>query len=149
MEIQTKQMGVIQISEEQIIELSEGFYGFEEFHKYALIDSEQKPFIWIQSLEDKNLAFIAIDPFIFRPDYELDISDDILTPIEVQSPKDLLVFALVTIPPSGEPITANLQGPLIINKKNKKALQAVMNDGKWKTKHDILKELENSRSESC
>ncbi|MGF7108638.1 flagellar assembly protein FliW [Treponema pedis] len=141
MEIQTKTMGTVQITEEQIITLAEGFYGFEEFHKYALLDSEQEPFIWVQSLEDKNLAFIAIDPFIFRPDYELDISDDILKPIEVESPTDLLVFALVTIPPGGNPITANLQGPLIINKKNKKGLQAVMNDGKWNTKHDILAEL--------
>lgn len=141
MEIQTKTMGAVQISEEQVIDLAEGFYGFEEFHKYALLDSEQKPFIWIQSLEDKNLAFIAIDPFIFRPDYELDISDELLKPIEAASPTDLLVFALVTIPQSGSPITANLQGPLIINKKNKKGLQAVMNDGKWKTKHDILAEL--------
>ncbi len=141
MEIQTKTMGTVQITEEQIIYLEDGFYGFEEFHKYALLDAEQDPFIWIQSLEDKNLAFIAIDPFIFRPDYELDINDEILKPIAVESPTDLLVFALVTIPADGTPITANLQGPLIINKKNKKGLQAVMNDGKWKTKHDILAEL--------
>ncbi len=144
MEIQTKSMGIVQIQEDQIINLVDGFYGFEEFHKYVLLDSEQEPFIWIQSLEDKNLAFIGIDPFLFRPDYELDIDDALLKPIEAESPTDLLVFALVTIPPTGSPITANLQGPLIINKKNKKAMQAVMNDGKWKTKHDIIAELNSA-----
>lgn len=144
MDIKTKTMGLVQIHEEQVIDLVEGFYGFEDYHKYALIDSEQEPFIWIQSLEDENLAFIAIDPFLFRPDYELDIDDKLLEPIEVESPTDLLVFALVTIPPSGSPITANLQGPLIINKKNKKGLQAIMNDGKWKTKHDIIEEIRST-----
>lgn len=141
MEIQTKSLGHVQIQEEQIIDLVGGFYGFEEFRKYALLDSEQEPFIWIQSLDDPNLAFIGIDPFLFRPDYELDIDDALLKPIQAESPKDLLVFALVTIPPAGKPVTANLQGPLIINKKNKKAMQAVMSDGKWKTKHDIIAEL--------
>ena len=123
MEIKTKAMGLVEIQDEQIIELVDGFYGFEEFHKYALLDSGKEPF------------------FLFRPDYELDIDDELLKPIEAESPKDLLVFALVTIPAAGGPITANLQGPLIINKKNKKAFQAVLNDGKWNTKHDILAEL--------
>lgn len=141
MEIKTKAMGLVEIQDEQIIELVDGFYGFEEFHKYALLDSGKEPFLWVQSLDDQNLAFIVIDPFLFRPDYELDIDDELLKPIEAESPKDLLVFALVTIPPAGSPITANLQGPLIINKKNKKAFQAVLNDGKWNTKHDILAEL--------
>ena len=92
MEIQTKSLGHVQIQEEQIIDLVGGFYGFEEFHKYALLDSEQEPFIWIQSLDDPNLAFIGIDPFLFRPDYELDIDDAILKTIQAEYPKDLLVF---------------------------------------------------------
>jgi len=141
MNIKTKALGTVEIEEEQIITLSEGFYGFNNYHRFALLDARQKPFIWIQSLDDTELAFIAIDPFIFRPDYELDIDDELLKPIEAESPKDLLVFALVTIPAGGSPITANGQGPLIKNKKNKKAFQAVLNDGKWNTKHDILAEL--------
>ncbi len=148
MEIKTKTMGLVEINEEQIINLVDGFYGFEQFHKFALMDSEKEPFLWFQSLEDENLAFILIDPFLFRPDYELDIDDNLLKPIEVESPTDLLVFALVTIPPTGGPITANLQGPLIINKKNKKGMQAIMNDGKWNTKHDILAEM-NAGSENA
>lgn len=141
MEIKTKGMGIVKIESEQIITLDEGFYGFEEFHKFAVLDSQQPPFIWIQSLEDENLAFIAIDPFIFRPDYELDIDNESLEVIGLTSPKDALVFSLVTIPKDGSPITANLQGPLIINKQNKKGIQAAVNNPKWKTKHDIIAEL--------
>ena len=75
MEIKTKALGTVTIEDDQIITLSEGFYGFKKYHRFALIDAKQKPFIWIQSLDDAQLAFIAIDPFIFRPDYELDIDD--------------------------------------------------------------------------
>ncbi|MGP1576426.1 MAG: flagellar assembly protein FliW [Treponema sp.] len=141
MEIMTKALGKITVDEAQVISVSEGFYGFENYHRFALIDAEQKPFIWIQSLDEASLAFIAIDPFIFRTDYELDIDDELLKPLEIVSPSDVLVFALVTVPPDGSPITANLQGPLIINKKNKRAIQLVVGGEKWKTKHDIVAEM--------
>jgi flagellar assembly factor fliW len=141
MKIETKSMGVIEISDDQKITMPEGFYGFEDYHEFALIDSEQPPFYWVQSLEDKSLAFIVLDPFLFRPDYELEINDESLKPIGATNPENLLIFALVTIPVNGTPITANLQGPLVINKANKKGMQVVAGGEKWKTKHDVIAEM--------
>ncbi len=140
MEIQTKAMGTVSIVEKQIIELDQGFYGFNEYHRFALIDAPHKPFIWVQSMDKNDLAFLAIDPFLFRQDYEIDIEDSLLAPLEIKSPSDVLVFSLVTVPSDGSPVTANLQGPLIINKKNNKAMQAILADPRWQTKHDIVAE---------
>jgi flagellar assembly factor FliW len=147
MDIKTKALGTVSIVDKQIIELREGFYGFNQYHRFALIDAEQKPFIWVQSLDDPNLAFLAIDPFLFRPDYEIDIDDTLLTPLEIDSPSDVLVFSLITVPPNGGTITANLQGPLIINRKNNLALQAVLSDSRWKTKHDLVAETSAKRGQ--
>lgn len=140
MELQTKAMGTVSIVERQIIELPNGFYGFEPFKRFALLDAPQKPFIWIQSLDKKDLAFLALDPFLFREDYEIDIDDSLLKPLSIASPSDVLVFALVTVPSDGSPITANLQGPLIINRVNNLAMQVILSDPKWKTKHDLVAE---------
>ena len=145
MEIQTKAMGQVEILEKQIIVLDQGFYGFKDFHRFALVDAPQEPFIWVQSLDKTDLAFLAIDPFLFRPDYEIDIEDSLLEPLGIENPSEVLVFALVTIPPDGSPVTANLQGPLIVNKRNNKAMQAVLSDLKWKTKHDIVAEASGKR----
>lgn len=145
MEIKTKAMGTVSIVEKQIITLDQGFYGFDQFHAFALIDAEQKPFIWVQSLDRVDLAFLAIDPFLFRSDYEIDIEDSLLAPLEIDSPSDVLVFALITIPSAGKPITANLQGPLIINKKNNRAIQAILTDTRWQTKHDLMAESSAKR----
>lgn len=140
MEIRTKAMGTVSIVDKQIIELEQGFYGFDQYHSFALVDAPQKPFIWVQSLEKSDLAFLVIDPFLFRPDYEIDIDDSILAPLEINSPSDVLVFSLITIPQDGNPITANLQGPLIINRKNNRGIQAILTDPRWQTKHDLLAE---------
>ncbi len=145
MDIQTKAMGQVSILDKQIIELDQGFYGFATYHRFALIDAPQQPFIWVQSLDKADLAFLAIDPFLFRPDYEIDVEDALLSSIGVTNPSDVLVFALVTIPPDGGPVTANLQGPLIVNKQNNKAMQAVLADLRWKTKHDIVAESSGKR----
>ena len=149
MEIKTKAMGTVSIAEKQIIRMEEGFFGFPESHSFALIDAEQQPFIWVQSLDDETLAFLAIDPFLFRSDYEIELDDADVASLEIDSPSDVLVFALITIPHDGSPVTANLQGPLIVNKKNNKAMQAVHPDPKWTTKHDIAAELAAMREGAC
>ncbi len=146
MDIRTKAMGTVAIVDKQIITLSQGFYGFENYHTFALIDAAQKPFIWVQSLEKSDLAFLAIDPFLFRPDYEIDIDDSLLQPLGIDSPSDVVVFALITVPADGGPVTANLQGPLIMNKKNNRALQAILSDARWRTKHDLVAEMSAKRS---
>ncbi len=145
MDIQTKAMGTVAIVEKQIIELPNGFYGFEQFKTFALIDAPQKPFIWVQSTDKRDLAFLALDPFLFREDYEIDIDDSLLAPLGVSSPSDVLVFALITVPSDGTPITANLQGPLIVNRVNNKGMQVILNDPKWKTKHDLVAEMAAKR----
>lgn len=145
MKVETKSLGIVEVSDKQKIVMPEGFYGFEDYHDFVLLDSEQPPFFWMQSLDDKTLAFIVIDPFLFRPDYELEVDDASLEVIDAKQPEDLLVFVLVTIPADGSPITANLQGPLIINKSNNKAMQVVVSGDKWKTKHDIIGEMKAKR----
>lgn len=147
MEIETKAMGTVSIVDKQIIELEQGFYGFPKYQRFALIDAPQKPFIWVQSLEKADLAFLTIDPFFFRQDYELDIDDALLEPMDLDSPSDVVVLTLITIPTDGTPITVNLQGPLIINKKNNLAMQVILTDPRWQTKHDLLAEIAVKRGQ--
>ena len=68
------------------------------------------------------------------------IDNEELLPIGISDPGKALIFSIVTIPSDG-PMTANLQGPLVINRDNRLGLQAVLTDSRWKTKHDIISEL--------
>lgn len=145
MNVETKWLGNVDVTDEQIITLKEGFFGFEDYHDFAMIDSGTPPFICVESVVKGGPSFVVIDPFIFRPDYEIDIDDRVAEAIGLASPTDALIFALVTISGQNMPITANLQGPLVINKKNRLAMQVVAG-GEWKTKHDIIGEFENKGS---
>lgn len=149
MEVRTKTMGTVQVDDVHIIQFPNGLLGFEEYHSYAIIESEYKPFYWMQSLDEQNLAFLIVDPFIIADDYELDVDDRTLAEIDVSSPGDVIVWAIVTVPADGGPVTANMQGPVVINRKNRNAIQFILADTKWTTKYNIIKALKARGAKKC
>jgi flagellar assembly factor FliW len=140
--VATKPYGCKEVDERQMLTFPLGLLGFEPLKEYVLLDAERQPFYWLQSVDVEQVAFILINPFLFRPDYELDVDDDNIKEIGITDPKtEALIFSVVTIPQDGSPMTANLQGPLIINRKTRIGIQAVLTDPRYKTKHDIMSEL--------
>ncbi|MDR3285016.1 MAG: flagellar assembly protein FliW [Treponema sp.] len=135
MTVETKTRGTVEISEKQQLLFPQGLLGFEDCTGYALIESEYEPFYWLQSLQDRNLAFLVVDPFLIRKDYEADIDDRALERIDSPSAEDLLVLAILTVPQGNGPVTVNLQGPLVINKRTNRCFQAVLGDPRWTTRH--------------
>lgn len=141
MRIATKAFGELEVDERQLVTFPAGLPGFVKFTRWALLDASRKPFYWLQSTELPELAFALIDPFLFRPDYALDLPDELLAEIGVTSPDDAIVFSIVTVPADGSPITANLLGPVVISRSTRKGMQAILVDSRWQVKHDIMAEL--------
>ena len=149
MELLTKTKGKIEISEERLLTIPEGLFGFEQYTKYALVDCDCEPFLWLQSCEDPGLAFLIVDPFFICNSYEADIDDDSLAKIQIISPEDIIIMTIVTVPHDGSAITANFQGPLVINKKNRKCIQAILADNRWSTKVNIVEALNSKGERQC
>ena len=145
--VATKAYGSIEVNENQRITFPDGLYGFESLKEYILMDAERQPFYWLQSIDVEQVAFILINPFLFRPDYEMNIDNEDLNPIGITDPGKALIFSIITIPEDGSPMTANLQGPLVINRDNRLGTQAVLTDSRWKTKHDIIAELSAAKGQ--
>jgi flagellar assembly factor FliW len=139
--VATKAYGLIDIDDRQKITFPQGLFGFESFREYALLDADRQPYYWLQSIDVEQIAFILVNPFLFRPDYEVNIGNEELGEIGIFSPEKALVFSIVTIPVDGGPMTANLQGPLVINRETRVGRQAILADPRWKTRHDIMAEL--------
>ena len=141
MKVLSKAYGPVEVNERQKITFPFGILGFESLKDYVLLDAEEQPFYWLQSLDAEQVAFVLINPFLFRPDYEMNIDNEELLPIGVTDPGKAVIFSIVTIPQDDSPMTANLQGPLVINRDSRLGIQAILTDSRWKTKHDILAEL--------
>jgi flagellar assembly factor FliW len=141
MTVQTKALGAVEIEDRQVIDFPVGIFGFSNLHRYALLDALQSGFYWLQSLEDTAIAFLMLNPYDLRPDYVLDVAEEDLQSIGYEKEDDLLVFAIVTVPEDQSKVSANLQGPVLINRLERLGRQAIHQDPQWKTKHLILDEL--------
>lgn len=127
---------------EKKLSIEKGLLGFETITQYSLTEADLEPFMWLKAVDEKNLAFLVVDPFILFPDYEIDIDDDFLSEIDIKNPSDVVVLTILTVSKTGQEPTANLQGPVIVNKNNNKAIQVVLSDPRWMTKHSITNQLE-------
>lgn len=145
MKVATKPYGFIDVDERQKIFFPSGILGFESSRYYILLDAAQQPFYWLQSLDILEIAFVLIDPKIFRPDYALEVSDEELEELDIRSSEEILNFVIVTIPENPSKMTANLQGPLIVNKRTRVGRQSISTNPQWKTRHYILSELSSVR----
>lgn len=141
MRIVTKPYGEIEVEEKQGVHFPHGLFGFEELRDFVLLDAAQQPFYWLQSLQSPAIAFVLIDPRVFRPDYTPDVDPEELTELGLDSPEDLLLFVIVTIPENQKSMTANLQGPLLLNKGTRVGRQSISANPRWGVRHAILEEL--------
>lgn len=129
------------IIKEKTIEFIDSIPGFLGYKDYIIIlnEDEENPFHKLQSIEEPELSFIIINPFLFKPDYDFKLPESTIEKLDIEEVKDILVYSVVTIPQEDyTKITANLLGPIIINTKNNKAKQVALNENEYTTKHYIV-----------
>lgn len=141
MKIVTEALGEIEIAEEEIIEMTSGMVGFPSLCRYVLIpfDGPDVPFLWWQCVDDPSVCFLLIDPALVYPEYNVALPAEELADIEVRSPSDAAVYAVVTVPSDPREMTVNLMGPVAVNQSARKAKQLVLSDPRYTTKHPVLR----------
>jgi flagellar assembly factor FliW len=137
MNVETTRFGNVEIDEERVITFPAGLLGFSSFGRFALLQPDDEGiFFWLQSIDAPELAFVVTDPSLWVSDYQATIRRDQLDQLEIAEPDDAQVFVIVN--KYDRILTANLQGPLVINLKNCQAMQLVIADRRWTTRHQIV-----------
>ena len=144
--VNTKPFGEIKIDDRQIISFPDGIPGFDYIKSFILLDSgdQNSPFKWLQAQDEDSLAFIVIRPSDFMENYEPDISRGDLEAIECSDKEALVLLAIVTIPEDPANMTANLQGPIIINTEKRLGRQAISMNERYSVRHLILDEMKKT-----
>ncbi|WP_039948651.1 flagellar assembly protein FliW [Leptospira fainei] len=139
-EIQSKPFGKIRVSERQMIRFPEGLLGFAGYKNFALIEEEEESvFKWLQSVDEVELAFVVIPPSLFKKEYLPSLNVDELSQIDLKEVSEALVLVIVTIP-GDDPasMTANLQGPILINKASLTGRQFISRNEAHSVREKIL-----------
>ncbi len=140
--IKTRLFGEIEIEDEKVLEFPSGLVGMKALKRFIILDTErEKPFRWLQSLDDGEMAFLTLEPRLVRPDYRIGVSQEEVQPLGITPSTEILVLCIVTIYRDPRTLTANLQGPLLINAENRRGKQLILVDSQYHNRHDILKEV--------
>ena len=144
--IKTRPFGDVEIREQQIIDFPDGILGFDDVRKFVLLDAhdENSPLKWLQAYDEPELAFVIIRPVDFMKEYELVVSMNDIEAVGAETAENLLVFAIVTIPSNPSDMTANLQGPIIVNPDKRLGRQAISLSDRYSVRHKILEEMKKA-----
>lgn len=143
MKIKTARFGTITIQKEKIITMPFGMLGFPDVKRFVMLQhKENSPFFWYQSVDDPMLAFVIMSPFLFKPDYVVDVENVLMEMSwnEGEKQYNLELYVIVNIP-KGEPdkMTANLIGPILINDEARQAVQMVISNSPYSHKFPLIR----------
>ena len=145
--VKTTRFGEIEVDEKETIELPHGLIGFPELKRFILLDHDKNsPFKWLQSLEDSGIAFVLINPLLFKPDYSIEVTQAEVSDLSLDKEEDAVICTIITMPSNPKNMTANLKAPLIFNLKNRTGKQVILNTSDYTTRHNILEEMEKYKN---
>ena len=140
--VKTGRFGQLTVGSDEIIKIPQGIMGFPELTEFCLVDSGDETLIlWLQSLQNPEIAFALLEPKIFKSDYAVRLSAAELRELKLENINQSAVFSILTIPSDVTQMTANLKAPLVINLKQQIARQVVLQENEYTIKHLMFKEL--------
>ena len=127
------------------LNFASGLPGFPDARRFVLvrIGDELSPFSVLRSLDDApeqpdGIEFVVTHPGLFFPDYEPEIDDDIANRLELKSADDALLLVIVTVADPVASSTANLLGPIVVNRHTRAAAQAVLGNSGYATREALV-----------
>lgn len=137
--IETKYHGQVELNREDIWTFSQGIPGFAEEKSFTLLAfPDNDLFFVLQSVNTPALGFVVANPFAFVSEYDIQLDEATIETLGLQRAEEAAVYAILTVREPFSETTANLQAPIIMNTKNKRAKQAILNDSRYQTRHLIM-----------
>lgn len=138
MNISTLQFGELTIAEQEVFTFPQGIPGFEEYLRYIFFQPDpESPFLFLQCVENGNIALVLTNPFIFFPEYDLELSESVTKELEIESTEDVAVWSVVTVREQLEEATLNLLAPIIVNVNTRTGKQVILHDSPYSAKHKL------------
>ncbi len=134
---------------ENVVHFPLGLIGLSDLKTFDLASLKDSwPLMSLNSTGEEKISFLVVEPHSLIENYDVDLTDDDIEFLEIKAVEDVLVLAIVTVR-SLQPqiVTANLAGPLIINRVTSTGKQVILaNADSYSTEHALISE-QDSRQE--
>ena len=128
--IMTRDFGQQEINKADIINFPNGIFGFEDSKQFVVLSplgDDASP-MWLQSVDSPVPCFIVFKPLDFITDYNPEPSKEDLDLIKFQNKEDIDVLSIAVIPEDYKKTTLNIKSPIIVNRKDRIAVQTILDE---------------------
>jgi flagellar assembly factor FliW len=144
-QLTTKYFGTVDYQETDVVQFPSGLPAFEaETQFLAMEPLAHAPMVYLQSLANSSLCFLALPILTIDPDYQLKMTpEDLhvlnLAPEHQPSVGDgVICLALIAVAEDGF-ISANLLAPIVIHAGDQRGVQAIRVDSSYSHQHPVTK----------
>lgn len=129
--IVTLHFGEITVEPQHIFSFATGMLGFDDLKDYVLISEEETfPFKWLISIEQPDIGFPLLSPWLMDLNYNPGSSYKLETQV---------FFVVVTLEDENGRMTANMKAPVILNTETQSGEQIILPFDKYSTNYVITK----------
>ena len=122
----------------EVIEFPWGLPGFPNLRAFIVLALEEQPnFVWLQSVEDLNVAMPLIDPWALFPDYDPQLPQYAVVSLELERPEQFTVLCVTVVSQGGKDMTVNLRAPIIINLESRTGRQVTLDNAAYSIRADV------------
>ena len=136
--IKTKDYGITEISKNDIIHFTSGILGFEDTTEYVLLQKKDNPVLQLQSISGETPRFIVFKPESIVKGYRPEIPASVLECIKAGSAEQISIFVIAVVPDNIKDMTVNLKSPVIVNNKERLAVQVVLDSADYSMRHHVF-----------
>ena len=144
--LETRHFGVIAYQAEELIEFPGGLPGFEQQRSFVAIEQpETRPLVFLQSVAEPALCFLALPVLAIDPSYRLSIPSEDLRILGLPGERqpaigaEVLCLAIVSVAEGRSP-TANLLAPIVVNLESRRAVQAIQTESGYSHQTPLIEE---------
>lgn len=140
MKVLTRHWGPQEVDANAILSFPEGIPGFPAHRRFVLLAGGKGPFLWLQSLDEQEVALPVAEAFNLFPDYEVELDTDDVAVLQVSDPAQVAVFVAVTV--RGDPLqaTANLLAPILVNTASRLGRQKILRNPSYSVRRPLFPE---------
>ena len=141
----TKYFGSLEYHQSEVVRFPSGLPAFEEELEFLVIEPAAKaPLAFLQSMRQPNLCFLALPVLAIDPGYSLAVAIEDLEALQLETSRQPVIGAeidcwTVIAPPHDGLLTANLLAPIVINRENRRGVQAIRLDSTYSHQHPVAK----------
>lgn len=145
--ISTQRFGDLEVAEKDVMKMTSPLPGFPTTQNFFFLQKDSiKPFKWMQSVQEPALTFVVVEPQYFFHDYAPVLNGFDLKEVDADTLDDIDIIVIVVLPEDMSKMTANLKGPLIINKTAGKMKQVFIDTDRWTVRESILEGIKRKEA---